>query len=147
MADTRPIAIRGWIIFYASLIHMTWAVTLLLSSNVVNVAPVNRVAEWLDFDQYATAASYFGVAVLAAWGSARHKYNVIAPLLGLPQLLLVLLGTAGCIDIVMDGVHPDGTTGQYAFFFAQLAGSIWLGPVYMVAVYWPYWRALWTQRK
>jgi hypothetical protein len=144
---TRPIAIRGWIVFYASFIHLTWAICLFISSDAVEVAPINKVADWLNFNQYAAAVAYLAAGAMAWWGGTRHKYDIFGLILGLPQLLLILMGTQACIEVISEGAHPDGTTGHYWFFFAQLAGSLWLAPVYMLAVYLPYWKAMWRQRK
>jgi hypothetical protein len=144
---TRPIAIRGWIVFYASIIHLTWALCLFLSPDAIEVAPVNKVADWLNFNQYAAGTSYLVAGVFAWWGGTRHKYDIFGLILGLPQLLLILMGTQACLEIIIDGVHPDGTRAHHGFFFAQLAGSLWLAPVYMLAVYMPYWKAMWRQRK
>ena len=147
LSGTRPIAIRGWIVFYASVIHLTWAVCLFLSEASLKVAPVNKIAEILNFDQYAAAIAYLFAGVAAWWGGTRHKYDIFGLILGMPQLMLILLGTEACIEIIFDGIHPDGTVSGPWFFFAQLAGSIWLAPVYILAVYLPYWKALWRQRK
>lgn len=144
---TRPIAIRGWIVFYASMLHLTWAFSLFFSPDALAVAPINKVAEWLRFNQYAAAVTYLVAGGLAWWGSKRHKFDIIGLIAGLPQLLLILLGMEACIEIMIEGVHPNGMVDKHWYFLAQLASSLWLAPVYMLAVYLPYWRAMWRQRR
>lgn len=144
---TRPIAIRGWIVFYASTIHLTWAACLFISPDALLVAPINKVAQWLNFNQYAAATAYLFSGTFAWWGVARHKHDIFGLILGLPQLTLILLGMQACIDVILNGLHPDGTQARYWFFFSQLAASLWLAPVYMLAVYLPYWKAMWRQRR
>lgn len=141
--DCRPLALRGWLMHFASVVHLTWGILLLFSESVMDVAPIHDVATWLHFDHMQVGIAYLAAGAAAWWGAFRHKYDTYSMLLGVPQVLLLFMGMSSCIDIILNGVHPDGTTNSRLFFVAQLANSIWLPPLYMISVYGPYWRALW----
>lgn len=143
----RPIVIRGWIVSYSSIIHLTWAVVLLFEPSAIDVGPIYKVANFFGDNSIITSIVFFLAGSLAWIGGSRFKHDVVGVLLGIPQLLLIFISAESCMEVIGNGVHPDGTVGDALFFVAQLAGSMWLAPVYMVAVYGPYWKVLWTTRQ
>ncbi len=143
---TRAIVIRGWIVSYAALIHVVWAIALWFEPDVLSVGPIAKLAEWTDGNARLCSMIFFFAGVLAWFGGYKLKRTLLGALLGVPQLFLILIGAESCLEIIFEGVHPDGTANDRIFFAAQLAGSILLAPVYMLAVYVPYWKALWRTR-
>lgn len=141
--STRPISIRGWVIPFASIVHLIWAFVLLFEPKAVDIAPIFQLAEWVNKNHLWIAAIFFVSGALAWIGSVLYRTEITGVVMGIPQLLLVTFGAGSCIEIIIAGTHPDGTVNGHLFFIAQLANSIVLAPIYFLAIYQPYWKAIW----
>lgn len=127
LAD-RPISIM---VVYAILLHVAWAVIILVDDAAVNATAVNALFRWIH--PAPLLALVIGVAAALAIVGLFTRVPWIVLLL-MPQQILLMMSAAGAIEAIWIAQFADGVIRPRAFLAADQLYSVLAAIGHTVAI-------------
>ena len=122
----------GWLmISYAIILHLVWAMLILLEPAALNTTPIN--ASVVFNSTGATAAMMVSVAMLAIVGIFQHKWRVGIVFL-LPQQGVLVASAWGALGAVLAGAYADGVPRPQLFILADQFPAMLAAALHTVAL-------------
>ncbi len=121
------------IIWWATVLHATWGVLVLLSATALGATPVALLELLVPGPRWILGLNYLIVAGLALWGLWSPPGKV-RQLLFLPQQIFLLTAAIGSGSAVARGMYLDGTVRPSLFILSDQLPIMFLAAAYIVAV-------------
>lgn len=110
------------LICYAALVHLTWAITLLISASPANITALADLAT-VGLHHY-TLSGICAFAALAALFSDKLTSQLWQVVSLLPQQTLLIFGAWGSLEAIMSGSFADGVKRPVEFLAADQGRNI-----------------------
>jgi hypothetical protein len=122
-----------WVVLYLAIVHVTWAVALLLSPEAGNSTPLSPLVvaktgtEWVTSIVLAMAS----MMSIASWWAKSHIVRVV---LLLPQQAIAYFSAGASTGAVLMGHYADGVSRSPGFILTDQVGTILIAFIYTLVV-------------
>ena len=108
--------VSPWIIWYAIVLHLAWAVMLLINGDALGATSTHYFHDW---NRFAVSGFFFAVAGLAAWATTRKTMSMRTLLALLPQQLILMISAYCAFMAVWHSSYGDGVIRPTLFILAD----------------------------
>ena len=120
-----------WVIWYALIVHVLWAVALLFDKSARLATAVGGVNDYIPTVWLTPVFFAVSVLALASLRSSRHLYGY---LLVLPQQALIVMSGAASLHAILQSQYGDGVIRPWEFIAADQIPPILLSFFHTFAV-------------
>lgn len=127
-----PLA-KKWIVLYATILHVVWGVTILLSASAVATTPISGMTSAVG-GRYPAALALLLASGLIVWAMRIPLPSLKGLLLCTPQQFLTMLSAVGAIECMARQAYADGVPRPFAFIFADQLPAVLAAVIHTVAL-------------